>query len=426
LLIRAIDLKYPLWALIASLSFLAGIMSKEVVLFFYPAGCFLVWRWPSTSEKVVTFLRLKIIAWFSLPFLGILIWYIAARLERFGGRDVGFNFVFEKYSYDFFNTIRVIFKVLGFYTKKIFLPLPLNFAITSASEHYIWLGLVVLLSLPLLIWLRCIWVDFLLVSFFLMVPGVIIALTNVAWTPLAERYIYLSSAFGAVFACGLVKYIKRYMPDKTWTMYIPVLGVFLMIGVITYQRNQVWQSNLTLFEDTVRKNPGFPSAQNELATALLRAGRNDEARDLWGAAQVEASISNPHQVHFNYVRSLIRDAGFKAAWAAFHNLQNRREIHSLKFLKEDAKICESMLQTFKEEWQEKLIIADLLVIYQKIMKKSSDPFVCYRAGQIAMFNGKPKLAGRYFNEAYQKAPASAHYRAAAEKLADTLKRKGND
>jgi hypothetical protein len=60
------------------------------------------------------------------------------------------------------------------------------------------------------------------------------------------------------------------------------------------------------------------------------------------------------------------------------------------------------------------------------MKKSSDPFVCYRAGQIAMFNGKPKLAGRYFNEAYQKAPASAHYRAAAEKLADTLKRKGND
>ncbi len=42
-------------------------------------------------------------------------------------------------------------------------------------------------------------------------------------------------------------------------------------------RNYVWQDNLTLFEDTVRKSPEFQTAKNDLAAALLEKGRKSEA-----------------------------------------------------------------------------------------------------------------------------------------------------
>jgi tetratricopeptide (TPR) repeat protein len=61
------------------------------------------------------------------------------------------------------------------------------------------------------------------------------------------------------------------------------LGWFLLfaaalgLGWLTWQRNAVYRSELSLWQDTVAKAPDNPRALNNLGWALLRAGNNEEA-----------------------------------------------------------------------------------------------------------------------------------------------------
>jgi Flp pilus assembly protein TadD len=51
----------------------------------------------------------------------------------------------------------------------------------------------------------------------------------------------------------------------------------LGLGFLTWQRNQVYRSELALWQDTVAKVPDNPRALNNLGWALLRAGNNEGA-----------------------------------------------------------------------------------------------------------------------------------------------------
>ena len=49
------------------------------------------------------------------------------------------------------------------------------------------------------------------------------------------------------------------------------------LGLGAHVRNSVWADEVTLWSDTVSKSPRSPRAHNNLATALARRGRLDEA-----------------------------------------------------------------------------------------------------------------------------------------------------
>ena len=66
--------------------------------------------------------------------------------------------------------------------------------------------------------------------------------------------------------------------------------VLLGAGTATYLRTLTWQTNLALFEDTVRKSPGFAPARNELALALERKKRGEEAKKLYLAARIWSGL----------------------------------------------------------------------------------------------------------------------------------------
>jgi Flp pilus assembly protein TadD len=64
-------------------------------------------------------------------------------------------------------------------------------------------------------------------------------------------------------------------------------GVVLLAlgaGVLTAQRNRVYQSNLTLWTDTVAHRPENPHAHSNLGIAFADAGRTTEARDQFAQA----------------------------------------------------------------------------------------------------------------------------------------------
>jgi tetratricopeptide (TPR) repeat protein len=67
-------------------------------------------------------------------------------------------------------------------------------------------------------------------------------------------------------------------------------GLLLIMGVLTWQRNTVWQDDLTLWQDAVDKAPGMFRAQSNLGLAHYERGELDPAR----AAFERALELNPH------------------------------------------------------------------------------------------------------------------------------------
>jgi len=105
-----------------------------------------------------------------------------------------------------------------------------------------------------------------------------------------------------VLAC-LLLFMQRYYQQLSARLVTGLVVLILVsAGVVTAQRNVVWQDNLTLFEDTVKKSPGFAAARNELAIALNSKGRKEEAYTLLLANSVDdfqPSSLNKAMVYLN-------------------------------------------------------------------------------------------------------------------------------
>ncbi len=81
---------------------------------------------------------------------------------------------------------------------------------------------------------------------------------------------------GLVFTYFLSK-IYRKTPQMFW-----VIGVILAVSYssLSYQRSKDWSDSVTLWQDTVKKNPTSPRAFNNLATALMARGKDQQALDI--------------------------------------------------------------------------------------------------------------------------------------------------
>jgi tetratricopeptide (TPR) repeat protein len=158
---------------------------------------------------------------------------------------------------------------------------------------------------------------------------------------LAEHRMYLALAPVLLFLLGAIwRYAGR------WTV-MGAVGLAVALGVATEQRNRVYQSDLTIWQDTVAKVPGSAYAWNSLGFAKFQRDRPAEAAadyqvalrlmpdypDAWnnlGAAQQEqnqlaesrASLEKALQLlpqypaaHGNYAKLLLLLGQPQAAYA---------------------------------------------------------------------------------------------------------------
>lgn len=121
--------------------------------------------------------------------------------------------------------------------------------------------------------------------------------------PLADRYLYFPLAGVALaLAC---------LGDGPWLQdrfrrltLVFALSAVAILALVCRERQRVWADSLTLWTDTLAKNPGSPTAAINAAMAFSDAGRLDEAE---AAAQRAIILTGGNAVSFYGTLALILD-----------------------------------------------------------------------------------------------------------------------
>ena len=106
-----------------------------------------------------------------------------------------------------------------------------------------------------------------------------------------EHRIYLPSMMAVFLAVVGIFYFIR----SQW-LGIGLICIVAAIGSIwTYQRNLVWSDDVAFWRDSVKKSPGLARAYTNLASALVRRGKLEEAVGHYQTAlKIKPEYAEPH------------------------------------------------------------------------------------------------------------------------------------
>jgi protein O-mannosyl-transferase len=250
---------------VALVCFAAGLLSKSIVITL-PA-VLLLHHWVRREERF---------AWgHHLPFWGVGALYVGViAWNRFLGDSLG------KAPRGFGDQLWTQCKGLVYYLKLLSMPVGLNvehqFTVASgAGGTGVIPSLLLLLTLTFFCWhLRkrkeLFWVGW---AFITLMPASLIPLNVLV----NEHRLYFPLAGLALLA------------GETWRSWEkvvrwPGIALLLILGGLVYQRNQVWEDELTLWQDAAAKSPGMPRVHVHRGNALLEQGKRVEAKDAFETA----------------------------------------------------------------------------------------------------------------------------------------------
>jgi len=298
-------------------------------------------------------------------------------------------------------TISLFLGAYGFYLKKTLLPLPLNFYIHEIDPLYDFFGIAVFLITLRLLLSGSLASIMALAGIALLLPALPFAFGTIAWNSYAERYLYLPIAFWSVAFClwGSGWLAKNDEYKKTTSIVVAVL--LLIMSLITFQRNIVWQSNVTLFRDTLSQNPSSPIIRGLYLEALGRAGYIEEAKREYltlktknGAIDIslELKISS-----FLVETGRYREA-FKIIKSAYYSQTNHSDVHLLSFEQLLNRLKEKNTEDVGEQAEYDTLAHEITSILQKSTKS---PEHLFRFGKSALKRGSFDEAVTYFDRALE-------------------------
>jgi hypothetical protein len=267
--------------IMAALCLLTACLAKETAIFFLPAALLVPFfrELPGARRASVPDVALRNWPHF-LVLTGTGAGFLLFRSLASGHGDQGVALVVSHVAGGQSSTLShsswMLLKAAGFYLKKLFVPFPLNFGIYHVSDFYFPVGIALCLLLAWLSTRRSLAAFFFLCAASVAGAALIIPLLNLTWTPLAERYMYIPCAF---FSLGIAFSLQRWGGRARFQPLVTTLSVTVLLVACyaTASRTILWQDNLALFEDTLKKSPGFVPAQNEIAGALYERGRSQQS-----------------------------------------------------------------------------------------------------------------------------------------------------
>lgn len=413
----------------AACLFLVGTLAKETALFWFPAALFFVYcctrendNGSSNSATRSIIVRLRPYLLLSL----VPVCYFVLRHLAFRKGDGAISLAVQGATagnYDILNKLRITLKVFGFYIKKLVLPLPLNFATVSVSNWYVPVGIAGLLLCCWLFYRRSVVGALLLMASCIIAPALLVPLGRMAWTPVAERYLYMPLAFVVM---ALVVFVARGSVRNGAPANAVVALIALVItvsGYATYRRNLIWQHNLTLFQDCVAKSPDCAPAKNELARALQSSGRYEEAKRIFITNSVPETDKFRIVSEINRANFMAADKDIDGAIAHLLRLHysNSQPLYE-QYLQSLVDLYGKLQATKQDRASQRLIQLKQIELVKELQEHSGDPYLLYRIGQLYVSVKDMQNAATYFQLAADKAPENAFYKGPAQKLANRLRK----
>jgi tetratricopeptide (TPR) repeat protein len=330
--------------------------------------------------------------------------------------------IVSKSGIDSFISLQLAVTALGFYAKKFFIPWPLNFAIVKVSAYYVIPGVLLLFVVLYILRNRSLLSALSLTGLFLIFPALLISVARMTWTPLAERYLYIPSAFFCItIPVAVYRYI--FLENKSAGKLLPAV-LIIVVSVSTYttiQRNLLWQNNINLLQDTLKKSPDFYLVQNALAYSLGQKGRIDEWKNMMMSIKVpEGSKDGGKVIDSNQAMILAGQGKFiEAKQLLLRNIENAGSLYPI-ILENLVTVDRGLLGKEKDKKNSALLQKEIMGHFQKLYEITENPFYYYRAGQFLLGIGNKPQAKTCFSKAYLLSPEGTHYKMAAKKLSENL------
>jgi len=422
LLLVARDRRNKWWLLPAFFALFMGMLAKEVALGFFPGAIMLFLSRPAGAVNDLgqraSVRMIKLLLVFSLATAAALLSVAWLRSLAFTSTKEGIPLTLSMIAEQPLSMGAVMLGALGFYLKKIFFPWPLSFAITAIGPYYWVLGIVIAGACLYCLCRKEIWPALFVAGVGVILPALPIAIGKIAWTPYAERYVYVASPFIILSAImGLRRTAEKLStPAARLRISLVCLGI---LAATTLHRNFIWTSNLSLFEDTARKNPGFARVRGEYGLALAMAGQYGEAKRQLLLAQELPSPYYNKKYALNYARIL----------AAEHDALELEKVYAGILKATDGGDEEAFAQilghysdrSLYEKGEARKQALEKLVHYTRIRyEKFKDPADLYRIGQFHESLADSVRARESYTEALRVLPAGHPLRKSVEKSLQKL------
>jgi tetratricopeptide (TPR) repeat protein len=419
-LIRAVQEQSTRFAILAFGVAFVGMLAKETAIMFFPAAFLVTTYWPVMPQDVAMY-RVWRRRFLFIPNIISIILFLSLLLFVYskGQGNNAISLVFEGNNHVFIRS----FEALGFYVKKLFLPLPLNMAIVKVSPLYIIAGII---TPCLFIVTRrragYSWI-FLASSVLFILPAIIVAVAPFAWTPFGERYLYIPSAFAVI---GCVEGCHRFFVQQNivkWFMPLVII-VIAISSIATFQRGILWGDNLALLEDTITKSPHFGVIRNQYGILLMLAGRRDEAEKQFKIAlQQNNKESIKRLIKINLIWMKIDGKPLHEARRILLAEFASKTVADTELLVQMSRIEESLLGKAKSLKERKELVAEIIETFENLFLKTGEPFYLYRAGQVALSIDDKQKAAFYFRKVSNDVRLKEYYRQPARRLAEKLEAK---
>ena len=409
----------------------AAILSKEVAI----VTPIIIAVWESSYRSSFGYDRYK----FWLPaavFMSIAIpLYITVRMSGLAGGDMAMSLVQSHISEDtLLSTVKRIVASLGFYSKKFIYPFPLNVAIAQINTAlYAFIGVCVLSAVAGLFYFKKIrmYHFFLLWAVVGIGPAVLISITDIAWTPWAERYLYFSLVPLSILAVIVLFSVFERVQGRA-RQAVPLLGfsILLIFSAASIQRSFVWNENFRIWSDTYKKSPGFIYVATGYAGALYGRGRTAEAELVLNDARAMPGHQHVLLLHLGHISRGKGEMGIAKEYYR-EALQEARADPKLLLMGPSLKSSILMSLADVELAQagnsrsgkskhahHREAIRNLQEAYSE---NPSNRFLLYRIAKLALITGSKDEAAQYFREFIKKWRSDFYQEAARKMLKDIEK-----
>ena len=167
------------------------------------------------------------------------------------------------------------------------------------------------------------------ISWFFLALAMESSIVSIA-TVIDEYRVYLPSvgAFAAM-AVAAIFFLKKLHSRFSIVFALALISIPVIFAGATYARNRVWQSEVNLWADVVKKNPQYPRAQYNLAKSYLDEGMLDKAMaHFWIVLKLRPDDADTHtNIGVIYSRKGLLDEAIKHHLIASRLNPNLAEPH---------------------------------------------------------------------------------------------------